>query len=149
MLMKIKENWEILTIFGGILVMGFSAGIWFKGSLDALKTLPGQVEKLEGRLKPIEKIPDDIKELSKKSNDNYLRVKANVAYAKEELKIYIIDMEIDKIQEQINPIMNKDEELTSRENRFLKALQDRQRRLTDERKAAISNRDKQLSFMNK
>ena len=140
MLKQITVRWGILTTIGAILVIGFSAGIWLKGSIDALGTLPTQVANLDGRLKTLEGIPDTIA-ISKR------KLEAQIEFAKNDLKIYIIDLEIYKIRERLNPIMNKESELTQHEERSFNELKERERKLNEDMDDFKINRDKYMIIL--
>lgn len=125
---SVSKNWGYLTIIVVILSAGFGAGIWVKGSLDVINTMPAKIATLTKRIGPLEGL---IKDLPKEIENARCNLAAQTVIAKNDVKIYAAAFEIATIEGQSNDLIMQ-EELTEHVRQKLDKLSKRQGRLEND-----------------
>ena len=134
----ISKNWSYLTTIGVIVGIAFGAGIWVKTSLDTLDTLPGRVDLIDGRLTLLEDIPTIIAQAT-------CTLGAQTEMAKNEVLKYTINLETEKIREQVISLENLDE-WTDKEERMYERLGKREQNLVKQRDEFQSKYEQQFEI---
>ncbi len=135
MLEAISKNWGYLTTIGAIVAVAFGTGIWMKGSLDTLDTLPGKFEAIDEQLKPLKNINDTI-------NQATCVLEAQMEMSKNEVMEYTVNLKIKEIEEQVFLLENLDSDFTDKQKRKYQRLQKINQELNSEIKEFQSKYDK-------